>query len=375
MQTQGRGLRRRFGLAGILAGLVVGLAAPLPVAAGEVPVTNFEFEVGDNYVEGNGPPNTPLVVQLETRYGAPQGTIQKTTDGTGFWWGYMWGDMDPGDRLIATDGSSTRIMVVPTLDATVRRVSDKVLGHAPANSSVHIEVRNCQSYDGCVLAPDKVRPTNGAGEYTSDFTSVYNIRGDDRVTVTWQSPSGDLVWTERQVPTMTIWVNHAETWGYTKPAALVNLTLRKANGTLRARASDTGAFSSGSWGAKFKNSVGEAVNVRLGNWVTGSFANDATIQVRSANADIDPDTDVVSGRCYANRPFYVYAEEPQDTTRNPYWNEVDGIADGNGNFSVDLSTEGDNPGFDLVSGDIVEIGCRNSRGDELFYDFDAPYTF
>jgi hypothetical protein len=73
---------------------------------------------------------------------------------------------------------------------------------------------------------------------------------------------------------------------------------------------------------------------------------------------------MVTGKCYANRPYYLYIEDPT-FNRSFWWTEVFGVASANGTFSVNVNTQGTNTGFDLTELDILYVECRAPRGDFL----------
>ena len=347
--------------------IAVGLAAPSVAAV--PPLTTFEVSPGDGCVGGVGPPTTQLTVKLHSASGRFEGTGTPTTDAAGIWSSCaFWDEFDPTDVISATDGVITATFTVPLLTVRVNRATDVVSGKGPANSNVDIQVTNCQLYTGCSVAATANRPTSASGDYSRDFTAVYNVRGHDSVRVVWTSPNGDEVIVFRTVPNMSAWLFNSYFRGTAHPDSSVTMRLLTAGGTVRATAVRTGHYQSGNYDGRFRNSSGNPVNAAIGNKVTASFASDASIKLFDTLLTGNPATDMVSGKCLPNGPYLIDVQAPTPTSRTPASANVRGVANGLGNINVSVAISG----FDLMSGDFLWLQCRTAKGDELWSMAETP---
>jgi hypothetical protein len=357
LRESGRG-RKPVVLAFMLAFAAVGLMGA-PASAGQAVFTTFEYELFDNDVYGWGPANTELKVNLRGPGGEYQGHFFVETDSNGFWEDDFWGDINPGDRITATDGSTSRTITVQPLTFQINRVTDVVSGKSVPNSQVEITVYNCYSdWDDCFNTGNFFRNTNGQGNFTYDSTNNYNVRGNDFVYAGWTSPQGDVASRWLDVPSVNVWVGHNEAWGDAKPRQDVTTWLFNSQGNQKAKFKDR----ANPWYGDYEGFFGKTI--RPGDFIGSNIASDALWQIVANNPTFNPGTDVVTGRCFNNKPFTVYAEKQNVTSAF-----TGGTTNNNGNFSVNLMTQ---EGYDLESGDIVEIGCKNALGDEQFTDFEVP---
>ena len=327
--------------------------------------STFSVELSDNYVWGNGPANTNLKLTLRSADGDYQGHFFDDTDSNGYWEGRFWGTVDAGDKVTATDGSSSRTFIVQPISYTINRITDVVSGKSVPNSHVDIEVYGCQGDGGCDRNVDVSRSTNGLGNFSLDTTNQYNIRGNDYVSARWESPQGDEVFRYLDAPSMTAWVGHNEAWGETRPRQDVTVWLFNSQGTQKAKFKDRASPWYGDFEGTFAAN-GHPVNIRVGDFVGSNIASDALFQVIANNPVFDTGNDTVSGKCFKNKVVYVYAERTDGSYGYGYAN---GFTNSNGNFTIDLN---DSSGFDLLSGDAVEIRCRNAQGDDQQTNFEVP---
>jgi hypothetical protein len=330
-----------------------------PVSAGGGPLTTFMFELNTSCARGDGAPaSTEIKVTLRGPDGSFRGSEIQTTNGDGTW-GYMcfWDDITPGDKLIAKVGSNTRTFVVPPLNFSINRVTDVVSGKTVANSQVEIFLWGCQSSWNCNYITDRIRPTNANGNFSTDYTSLYNVRGQDEVEVDWYSPQGDTVYRELDAPSMNVGTYYSEVWGSGKPNSDVTVWLFNKMGDQIAKARDHSNWRDGDYEVRFGSR-----DIPPGFFVGSDVAGDALWKVLDFSPIFDVDADTINAKCWKNKPWYVYAE------RNGASFSTEGVTDGNGNFEI-LTT---NHGFDLLSGDNVEIYCRNPLGDDQDSAFEVP---
>jgi hypothetical protein len=281
-------------------------------------------------------------------------------DGSGNWDAEFWPVIKSGHRITATDGSNSRTFTVPPLSFQINRVSDVISGKSAPNSQVDITAFNCASFNNCFNTGTFTRNTNGLGNFSYDSTANYNLRGNDYVFVEWESAQGDFMSRRMDVPSVNVWVNNNEAWGDARPRQDVTVWLFNSQGNQKAKAKDRAS-------ARFEDyEVFFGVNMRPGDYVGSNIASDALWQIPAFNPTFNPGTDVVTGKCFRNRQFEVYAERADGSNTN---GSAYGTTNNNGNFSVDLMAA---DGYDLESGDIVEIGCRHATGDESWMDFEVP---
>lgn len=354
---------RRALVSALLASLLLPVVAPLPAAGVETYL--FNVRLGTTCVEGTGPASTQLTVRLLSAHGSLQGIALPNTNALGEWSTcQFWDAIDPGDIVSASDGATARGFTVPNLSAKVGRRADVVSGVGPANSSVGIEVSNCQMWD-CTLAASVTRATSGTGAYARDFTAQYNIRGGDEIDVYWVSNQGDEVHARRTVPYLEVLFDGPDVFGVTHAGAQVTVQLRTAAGTLRASITDIGHSYFGGFGGRLRNASGMTVDTAPGNKVSASFSKDARLVVVNPSLLADQFSNVVAGTCYPNQPFYLYAEDPT-FQRSPSWTEFAGTTNSVGDFSVNLNTQGSESGFELTGNDLVYVECRTAKGDILW---------
>jgi hypothetical protein len=339
------------------------MVGAVPVSAGSPgPLTTFVFELNDNCVRGEGaPPTTDIKVTLRGPDGSFRGNDLQTTGGDGSW-GYMcfWDDITPGDKLVAKVGTNTRTFTVPPLNFTINRVTDVVSGKTVANSHVELFLWGCQSSWNCDYIGSRIRPTNSNGNFSTDYTSQYNIRGQDQVEIDWYSPQGDTVYRELDTPSMIVGTYYSEVWGDSKPNSDVTVWLFNKAGTQIAKARDHSRWYDG----YYETRLGSR-DIVPGFFVGSDIASDALWKVFDMNPQFNTAADTINAKCWKNKPFYVYAENID----NGNWFDADGVTDGNGNFSVHTT---DYSSFDLRSDDSVQIYCRNPLGDDQDSAFEVP---
>jgi hypothetical protein len=107
------------------------------------------------------------------------------------------------------------------------------------------------------------------------------------------------------------------------------------------------------------------VNIRTGDFVDSNFAGDVQFQIIASNPAFNPGADTMSGKCFKNKLVIVSGHREDFSSRV----EADAMANNNGNFSIDLFAA---DGYDLQSGDTIEIECRNAKGDSQLTSFEVP---
>ncbi len=345
--------------------LLGALALPASAAAGEAVFTTFHFELNDSCVWGEGPTNTQLTVRLKGANGSFQGKFKTTTNGDGDWSGCFWGDIDAGDLISATDGSTSRTITARQLKFTIDRATDVVSGTSVPNDEVTFYVWDCNSNWNCQFATERVRSTSGNGSFSTDFTGDYNIRGGDEVEVDWVSPQGDVQWRFLNAPQLGIWVGNNEAWGTARPRQAAKVWLLDSNGTTeRAQFEDRADAWEGDFESTFVRN-GNAVDVEVGDWLVSNIASDLEFQVPNFNPSFNKATDDVAVRCFKNQLFSLYVVD-DDNSSSMY---TTGHANSNGMVFINTMSAG---GFDLKTGDVVDLECLTRQGDFLEVTFEVP---
>ncbi len=364
MLTNRRHAASRVRLALLLGTLLAALALPAPAAAGQALLTTFGVELYSSCVWGEGPANTELTVRLKGANGSFQGKFKRWTDGDGFWEGCFLGDVQPGDVVSATDGSTTRSYTVQPTSFKIDRVTDVVSGTSVPNDEVFIFIWDCNTEWSCQFGPDRTRPTSGNGAFTTDFTGAHNIRGGDFVEVHWFSPQGDDQYRSLGAPRLEVWVGNNSIFGQARPRQTAKVWLLDSNGTTQRGRSETIADI---WDGDFYDAFqknGRAVDVEVGDWLVSNIASDVEFQVPNFNQSLNPGSDQISFRCFKNRPFEVYVEHEGGD-----WMLASGHANRNGLASLNTM---DAEGFDLESGDSVDVACLTKQGDVVEVSFEVP---
>jgi hypothetical protein len=197
------------------------------------------------------------------------------------------------------------------------------------------------------------------GNWSYDFSPT-NLRGYDDVDVVFKNAT-DSVRRELTVPFAGLSFGGNSFFGSAARGAVVTMTLRKNDGTLKAKTQVSASALFGStvifFGEWRKNAY--PVNVRAGDKFVGTYASDATMTVPPVTATGNAGADTISGHCFNNAYFEVSARH-NDGSDSAYY---DGTTGANGSFNIDITTN--NPAYDLLANDEILLQCRNGRGDSI----------
>src|SRR5688500_6902794 len=121
--------------------LLIGLAAQ-PAAAATYPITFDYVPIGRAFIVGTATPNATLTLVWKDRKGARKMRQTVPVNEFGDWVYRMPHNSPPivaiGDRLRASDGSSTHTLVVPELTMNINRVNGVMKGRGPAGEYVNL---------------------------------------------------------------------------------------------------------------------------------------------------------------------------------------------------------------------------------------------
>jgi len=255
-----------------------------------------------------------------------------------------------GRRLVADNGSSTPVsFTIPTLTMSVDRVTDVVSGKGPANKQVKIRLFRCSVFDGsCVHKSTKTTSVNGAGKYSRDTSSFFNIHGYDRAHVTYTNTAGHTYTLDQRAPWMSMELDTDGVLGDLNPGQTAKFRLRTAPGgtVLKTRTVTQG-------GEGFSFTFGAPLSP--GREVSGDFASDARIKIPKSTLTIDPPVggdQIIHVRCLPNRRMMVDLNPGVD---------IFVMADDHGRATLNLSTEVSD-GFVLTDEEII-VQCTTAAGD------------
>lgn len=350
MKGTGR-IRLRAAIAALLAMVL------LPAGASAAADITFNLAIGDRCVYGTKPAGGTLTLTLFS----PNGTQRaKGSDASGDerWRVCLKVAPRPGDRLRAVRGSQRRTVTVPTVTATLDRVSDVLGGRAPAGRSLNVLAQHCSLLGECDDPVKRTIKADGRGRYRTDLTSRVDVRGSDVAAVSFTTSAGDVFGRYATAPLVVV-----SGKGYVAVmcagGADRTVVLRRADGTERARAAfpgpqpcDTDVF------ARIDRRLarrGEAVSPNAGNVVRSDIASDARFVWRGIALELVGDT--FQGSCLRNAPFLVMMSRV-DGGLTYVDALVEGVTGDDGGFS-----EAVKPGTEIASGARIRLACETPRGD------------
>ncbi len=265
--------------------------------------------------------------------------------------------VERGDRILATQGRTTRRLRVPRLLFHVDRVADRIVGRGPPDATLDLQV-----YSPFGTGKIAIRSaTHALGAFSVGLTGRYDILGGDIAQATWTDRDGDRVDAFVLVPFLVIGRGRAFVRGANWPGrtATINLFGRTLvlKATARANADYWGPFAD-----YFRNQEGDNVNVAAGDFVDApEIASDAHFVVPDVTVRAIAATDMVAGACPARLRFQIDVVRPG---ANVYGSFV-GRATGTGAVRWDVRTTPDVDGrrIDLRTGDEVTLMCVLGTGD------------
>jgi hypothetical protein len=172
-------------------------------------VTSHAFTVnaekGSNYLHGDTPaPHTEVAIEL-WRDGGVQASTVVTSSERGYFDDHLTGmTIQQGDtvRVTPTD-ISPYDLEIPELTVQEEPAHNRVVGRAPSNASLEVELRQVPTWDYW----DTLVTVDAAGDYVATFDGIYNSDCDKadvgactQPEVTYYNPDGHSVWIEGTVP-------------------------------------------------------------------------------------------------------------------------------------------------------------------------------
>ena len=262
-----------------------------------------------------------------------------------------------GDRIKVVDYDTNQTLnyTVPRMTLSANRSTDVASGVAPAGLHMTLEAADFNTplfgkdpYDVFV---DLV--ADGGGTWSHDFGA------DDIDLMTGAglelsaSGAGGAVTVRRDfsVPGLFVLLDSARFGGYMRPYFPIGITLKTGGSTVATGHAVGDA--SGQYDGRFVDGVGEPYRLMGGETLSAPKLG-ISWTVPQVNGTANRQSDVVAGTCFANNPWVVIAG---------VFAFANGMTDGSGAFSVDLSDQGG-----IAKGDQVIIGCFSGAGDVVEED-------
>lgn len=331
-------------------------------SAGPPPFT-FSVYLYSTCIGAYGPANVDVTVTQKSGTGVLKGSVVSHSSAGGYLSACFPHGVRPGDVLRASQGGNHSSVTVPVMTAAADRDTDVASGTAPANSHVTVSLSHCEGEYVCTnVGSSRVRPTNSSGAWTTDFTSLVDVKGHDYAFVAWTDASGDSFYIYDYFPWFRVTIGSFEVNGSVAATSSATLTLKSSSGSTRGTAHVTGDLYEGSYYGQFAKS-GVAVDAKVGDKVVAPFTPASGVKLKPYSASATASNDHVAGTCAANSGVEVYVYDPTFPYRTQSYSYTGVVADGSGHFTADTSNV-NYPTFDLQTGDLVTVYCALSSGDE-----------
>lgn len=350
------------------AALLLAVSLPGIAAAAPVPI-RFDIYLGGQCVDGVASPDAVVDVVWKDATGA----VKARVTALNFYgrWSYCAPDpstvVEIGDSIKASDGSSTRTLVLPRLTVNVNRVDDVVRGKGPAGAMLRL---NC----GGGPFPSPFEPCQWHANVRVAASGSWSLRpgwdllGGESFGIRWLSAAGDKVWAFGAGPFVTVTLGSSRFSGATRPNRTAHLVIRDGT-TFDVLA--TGSAVGGGFSGRFRDNQGHAVPISAGDILSSDISPDIDWIVPDIDAAASPSTDVVSGRCYdAGTAGDVVKIRLFRAGQQRGW-AIEGT-ESDGSFSVYF------PGIVfpdpavVKSGDRILISCMQTNADSVQKSFIVP---
>ncbi len=339
--------------AAVGAGVLIGVLAT-PAFGANRPLS-LSILLGDSCVDGLAKPNTVIKFTIEDASGSLKGRDALMTQGDGSWYGcvdFFSDGLTTGDHIKVVDYDTHQQLsyTIPRITLAVDRVSNVVSGKAPAGMRLALEAAD---FNTPLFGKDpydivKHVTANGGGTYSHDFdTDGIDLMAAAQLELRASAQGGAIsLRRDLTVPGLFVVINQAEFGGYLRPYFPIGITL-KVGGSKVATGNAVGD-SSGQFDGRVIDADGELYRVVGGEWLKAPALGIAWT-VPNINGAASRHTNVLTGTCFAHEPWVVIAG---------YFGYANGMTNGSGAFSVDLSDQGG-----IAKGDQVVIGCFTKAGD------------
>lgn len=338
--------RRRLSLFVILMGTA--LAAPL-ITVGRNPIS-VQVVIGDNCVSGFGPARQEVIASLRTPDGDLRGRFRSVSDKFGLWGGCFELDepstfINGGDHLRIVAGSRSREISIPQLTPKIDRVSDTVQGTTRPHTSVDILIAHRASFRRTQYF-SYTKKAGADGRFKIDTSGEFDLIGFDSVTV-MADRGDDFFRATALAPGIQIAHGSNFVTGSANNGSRVILLLTDRNRRIKAEVT-AGPVQFGLFELSMFKDDGRAAYPTGGDWLFGSFARDAALQMPVSTVNGSARNDRVIGRCTPDAPYMLIVRKRR----------FFGSTDSNGRLDRDLSFR-----INVQRGDQLSLYCMFPTGD------------
>jgi hypothetical protein len=320
----------------------------------------------NNYVSGYVTDSeSPLTVTLKTS-DTVRARAYTTADFDGWFEADFWTGIglpiliEQGDDVIVETPHMAPITVpVVPLTGQVDVNAETVSGEGPANDLVNVIL-----YDaGWSWIADQSATTDASGAYSADFMGVADIQPGNPVEVRHRNADGHTVYIQVYAgPKLYAQLNSYYAWGYSVAAnSPVTLTLRDTDSTIKGSGTDFSDWNN-EFSAYLYSATGQRAIIEAGDVLEADFGNGAVVSMTVAGltADVDADTDAISGTGPANDHLGVSVGNFNETVPT----------DGDGKWSADASGK-----EDITPGEQVLVRHINADDHETWLYGVAPVVY
>lgn len=340
---------RRRALPLAVAALTAAMVVPATGSVAATPVT-FKVLLDGSCVEGTGPANTAMTIQISKPSGKLADAMTVTSNGAGGFFGCFPKDtpIASGWTLAARKGRKVlRLLVLPRLSVFTDRTTDTVRGKGSVGARLSIAVQDCNTDPStCTTAGTVKTRVKANGGYRVDVTATLDAIGNDRVTVSRRTGAGDIISRDGSFPFIAA---EPEVYrGTANRGQKFSVVLKESPA-----GSTVATFSEAA--DRIRGGFSQDADIQLGRELSASFAADAVIVMPTAVLGWDSVEHVISGKCLENRPVLVFWLSTQ-------FYRVRGTADSGGSFSIDLDDDLTPP---PSGGTTLYLQCYTPAGDQI----------
>lgn len=281
--------------------------------------------------------------------------------------------VEPGDSFKLSAGGASRTFTVPGITLAANRVTDTVMGRAPAGTTVKLELFSLKGFDpSTFMLASKSGTVAGDGTFAVGFSGTADVRGGDSVSLTWVSAAHDSVTRVVGVPYVQAHLGDASIVGVgpigqaktidladssANPRATAIAVGDVMNGGFTGNGGPFGAMPAGQFDSLFVGPTGRPVHAHAGDEMDASaLTGDDAYALPALPVSANAASDVVAGKCGAHE--YVQGSITWEKNFSIHQANVYAKADGGGAFSLDFTSQ-----RNLVHGDAVDVSCMRVTGD------------
>jgi len=269
-------------------------------------------------------------------------------------------EIETGDVLKTTIGTSVRSFSVPKLSLVAFRNTDQVGGSTDPGVDVYVAAL---TFDGSFSSNDAVLHSaavtaDGGGGFmpdSLDWDSPPDLKGWDVVLAERTTARGDAFVLSYRVQGILAWLNRVyfDVVGYRGLELIATLT----RGSTEIGSGHVWTNRFGSARGEFLDGSNDPVRAKVGDVVEATFATDAHLTLPTITATIAKSTDRVTASCGLPNVGVEVDVHTRDLSK--YQSRV-GFTNGSNVYVANFATA---PAYNIVSGDKVDVYCKLATGD------------